>query len=177
MSKWTYSPTQHTCACVDVLVDVVVFVCISSGKRQARILGIDRHRIYNKTQSGADDSSDMAGGVFSFVRKFSMGIGGSSSGGPNSDAQGGVSRAFRDINTIASVHVVSLRPTCFCVAFKESAAKDAKVAQTREYELETKMECAEIVAKLRFLMAHAQPPPNAGLMAASVSRASFLSPK
>jgi hypothetical protein len=156
-----------------------VFVCcVSSGKRQARILGIDRHRIYNKTQSGADDSSDMAGGVFSFVRKFSMGIGGGSSSSAAGDAQGaGVSRAFRDINTIASVHVVSLRPTCFCVAFKESAAKDAKVAQTREYELETKMECAEIVAKLRFLMAHAQPPPNAGLMAASVSRASFLSPK
>jgi hypothetical protein len=71
--------------------------------------------------------------------------------------------------------VVSLRPTCFCIAFKESAAKDSKVAQTREYELETKMECAEIVAKLRFLMSHAVLPPSAdAAVAASLGGSSML---
>lgn len=89
-----------------------------------------------------------------------------------------MSRAYRYINTIASVHVVSLRPTCFCIAFKETAAKDSKVAQTREYELETKTECAEIVAKLRFLMMHAIPDTNPYLSntgSASSPGASMLS--
>lgn len=132
------------------------------GKRQPRIFGMDRHRIYNKTQSGGDEADPGASGVFSFIQRR---IG----------TEPGVSRATRDINTIASVHVVSLRPTCFCIAFKESAARDSKVAQTREYELETKMECAEIVAKLRFLISHAVMPPNAdAAVAASMAGSSML---
>lgn len=89
--------------------------------------------------------------------------------------ESGVSRAYRYINTIASVHVVSLRPTCFVVSFKETADRAAKVSQTREYELESRIECAEVVAKLRFLMMHAKPSdsmPNGA--AASVPRQSIL---
>lgn len=88
----------------------------------------------------------------------------------------GVSRAFRLINTIASVHVVSLRPTCFCINFKADSRKDSPIVQSREYETETKMECAEVVAKLRFLISHAQPDTfptgpslaNTGLLAQSI---------
>lgn len=146
------------------------------GKRQHRIFGVDRYKIYNKTsaqqtrelrrcfsprkwrlilslfcpcpfcltsQSGADEGD--GGGMFSFFKKSML------SGEP------GVSRAFRMINTIASVHVVSLRPTCFCINFKADARKDSPIAQSREYETETKTECAEIVAKLKFLVSIATP--------------------
>jgi len=121
------------------------------GKRQARIFGIDRHRIYNKTQPGGGPLGDGGGddldtslhggagggashsGVLSFIsRALSHSVVGDLT-------SSGVSRAVRDISTIASVHVVAQRPKCFCIAFKESSARDAKVAQTREYELETKM--------------------------------------
>ncbi len=63
---------------------------------------------------------------------------------------GAVSRAERDIASITEVHVVSIRPSCFTIAFKE---KNGKLI-VREYEAETRMECAEIVAKLKFLMNH-----------------------
>lgn len=53
---------------------------------------------------------------------------------------------------------------CSSITFKDGGALSA-----REYETETKMECAEIVAKLRFLMQHQDGSPNSAVAESSLS--------
>lgn len=65
------------------------------GRRQARVFAVDRYKLYNKTC--ADESNS----AFSFFKRRI------------STSDQGVTRAFRYINTIASVHVVAMRPNCF----------------------------------------------------------------
>ena len=92
------------------------------GKRQHRMFGIDRHKVYNKHVSSAGHR-----------RRISF----------------EVTRAYR---WIRSIHSITAHSTTFTIQYHE---KGGKLTQ-RQYETETRMECAEIVAKIRFLMQLAQ---------------------
>jgi hypothetical protein len=60
-----------------------------------------------------------------------------------------VMRAYRAIKSVSSVIIHPENALCFTIYFREKG----KII-SREYEAETKMECAEIVAKIRFLSNH-----------------------
>jgi hypothetical protein len=60
-----------------------------------------------------------------------------------------VMRAYRTIKCVSSVIIHPENALCFTIYFREKG----KII-SREYEAETKMECAEIVAKIRFLANH-----------------------
>ena len=92
------------------------------GKRQQRMFGIDRHKVYNKHVASAGHR-----------RRISF----------------EVTRAYR---WIRSIHSITAHSTSFTISYHE---KGGKLTQ-RQYETETRMECAEIVAKIRFLMQLAQ---------------------
>ncbi len=97
------------------------------GKRQTRIFGIDRHKIYNK-QLRTDSSSAKSAlkSAFSFA----------------------VQTADRSITSITSITMgEGYRANHFTISYRDKG----KVF-SREYETETTMECAEIVAKIRFLI-------------------------
>ena len=94
----------------------------SEGKRQHRMFGIDRHKVYNKHVNTAGHR-----------RRISF----------------EVTRAYRAIRSIASITAQS---TQFTVVYHEKGGK----LSSREYETETRIDCAEIVAKIRFLMQLAQ---------------------
>jgi len=89
------------------------------GKKQNRMFGIDRHKVYNKHVANA-----------AMKRRISF----------------QVTRAYRTIRSISSINTDSA--TKFSIIYFEKGGKLSE----RQYETETKMECAEIVAKLRFLV-------------------------
>ena len=91
------------------------------GKRQHRMFGIDRHKVYNKLVSKASGHR----------RRISF----------------EVTRAYRPISSIHSI-TADDRAQHFTIMFEEKGGK----LTSRQYETETRMECAEIVAKVRFLM-------------------------
>jgi hypothetical protein len=62
-----------------------------------------------------------------------------------------VMRAFRPIHSVQSVFIHHEKLTKFTICYREKN----KII-TRDYEAETTMECAEIVAKIRFLTSHSQ---------------------
>ena len=91
------------------------------GKRQHRMFGIDRHKVYNKLVSKPSGHR----------RRISF----------------EVTRAYRPIS---SIHAITAddKPQHFTIVYEEKGGK----LTSRQYETETRMECAEIVAKVRFLM-------------------------
>ena len=91
------------------------------GKRQHRMFGIDRHKVYNKLVSKPAGHR----------RRISF----------------EVTRAYRPISSIHSI-TADDRPQHFTIVYEEKGGK----LTSRQYETETRMECAEIVAKVRFLM-------------------------
>ena len=91
------------------------------GKRQHRMFGIDRHKVYNKLVSKPSGHR----------RRISF----------------EVTRAYRPIS---SIHAITAddKPQHFTIVFEEKGGK----LTSRTYQTETMVECAEIVAKVRFLM-------------------------
>ena len=91
------------------------------GKKQHRMFGIDRHKVYNKLVSAASGHR----------RRISF----------------EVTRAYR---SISSIHAITQddTPQHFTIVYEERGGK----LTSRQYETETRMECAEVVAKVRFLM-------------------------
>jgi len=86
------------------------------GRKQKRIMGIDKNTIYNKKNQSGES-------IFN------------------------VHKDQRLISTCSSCSVIKNKPRTFQIAYRE---KNQIIS--REYEAETKMECAEIVAKINFLM-------------------------
>src|SRR5258708_2430400 len=58
-----------------------------------------------------------------------------------------VHKKQRPVISVSSCSIVKHKPRTFQIAFREKGG-----IVSREYEAETKMECAEIVAKVNFLM-------------------------
>ena len=101
------------------------------GKRQHRMFGIDRHKVYNKLVSKPSGHR----------RRISF----------------EVTRAYRSISSIHSI-TADDRAQHFTIVYEEKGGK----LTSRQYETETRMECAEIVAKVRFLMQLAAVEQNSG---------------
>ncbi len=127
-------------------------------------MGVDKQFIYNKSENegGAGGGGGGAGGG-------GLGGGGGGGGGaggsgiPSADSMkskaasffssitnkgSSVAKAKRDMSSVASCSLIKGKPRMFQITFKD----DGKDAANREYEAETKMEAAEIVAKINFLM-------------------------
>jgi len=101
-----------------------VFKFNEKGKRQERYFGLDRDTIYNKNTPTSK---------FNTFSKLMN-----------------ISKTTRPINSILHVRIAPDNLRIFTIAFKETA--DSGSVTKRGYEVESVMTCAEIVAKLRFLI-------------------------
>jgi len=102
------------------------------GKKQKRILGIDATNIYNMHEKSTTKSK-IIGRRSSFEK---------------AGAAGGVAHPFRPISTVVQCEVMQEDPQSFKIVFRDPATNSLKMLQ---YQTETKMECAEIVAKIEYL--------------------------
>lgn len=93
------------------------------GKRQERYFGLDRYNIYNKTTPGS---------AFNTFSKLLN-----------------ISKTERPIKSIIHVRVLPDCLTTFEIDYKEENSDNVT---TRGYDVESVMICAEIVAKLRYLI-------------------------
>ncbi len=111
------------------------------GKKQERLMGIDGTKIYNnKFGSGGED----VGVVCARMRC------------PRADELCGlvcvretgtkVHRPFRLLSEVVSIEIMQQDPRCFRVTFRDKTG-----IEVREYQAETKTDCAQIVAKIQFL--------------------------
>jgi len=95
------------------------------GKRQERYFGLDRYNIYNKTTPSS---------AFNTFSKLLN-----------------ISKTERPIKSIIHVRVLPENLATFQIDYKED---NSDTITTRGYEVESIMICAEIVAKLRYLINH-----------------------
>jgi hypothetical protein len=94
----------------------------SKGKRQERWMGLDRHNIHNRAAPKAKEKTGLFSGL-------------------------GVSRETRPVLSILHCAVAPDSLRCFSISYKNDDRVD-----TRLYEVDTPLACAEIVAKLRYLI-------------------------
>lgn len=104
-------------------VEYRVFKINEKGKRQERYFGLDRLNIYNKNTPTSK---------FNTFSKLMN-----------------ISKTTRPINSILHVRIAPENLRIFQIAFKEA---DSDSFTTRGYEVDSVMVCAEIVAKIRFLI-------------------------
>lgn len=117
------SETKITTEAALAYSEYAVIKTNARGRKQSRILGIDKDTIYNKEERRTTVRT----------RRISF------------DTK--VSRASRPISSVVSCTMLPGKDQSFQITYHE-AKKDI----TREYKTETKMECQQIVAKIKFLV-------------------------
>lgn len=115
--------SQMTHATAGKQTEYKVFKINEKGKRQERYFGLDRFNIYNKTTPSSK---------FNTFSKLMN-----------------ISKTERPIKSIIHVRVLPESLTTFQISYKEDGSD---TVTSRGYEVESVMTCAEIVAKLRYLI-------------------------
>lgn len=109
------------------------------GKRQARILGIDLTKIYNKTQSNSAGGAGGGGGN------------GGTGGGTGGAGVGRVKNAERLIADVVSIELHTANAAAFTIKVKDTGISGGLV--TLNYEAEDGADdAARIVAKVKYIM-------------------------
>jgi len=101
----------------------------AQGKRQKRLIGIDQFSIQNKIVEAESSGKPGLGGKLRGLVTRNVAV------------------ASRPISAVSSATVLKNNPESFTLTFKE---KNQLIS--REFKAESRMECAEIVARIQFLM-------------------------
>jgi len=117
---------------IDSYVEFRVVKTNSKGKKQLRVLGIDKHNLYNKPIAEAQDGSRV---------KFTSNL---ISSFLNKDT---VSRASRPISSISCCSVDAIRSSCFNIQFRDNMK-----LVIRQYEAESNDDATRIVDLIQYHM-------------------------